>query len=184
MRADAERNNARILQAARELVRARGADISMDEIAAAAGVAVGTLYRHHPTKAALLEAVVADSLGEWAAQAEAAAAQVAAGADAGTLLADLVRSITARYAEDRTVKTAAAALGARVPDPSGPFPPDGVEQRIFTAVDSVLGSAQRSGAVREDFTVADLVLLIGGVPEGTADARRYAELILTGIVGR
>ncbi|WP_375386821.1 TetR/AcrR family transcriptional regulator [uncultured Amnibacterium sp.] len=182
MRADAERNNARILEAARALVRRRGADVSMDEIAGEAGVAVGTLYRHHPTKAALLEAVIADGLGDWATLAEGAAQRVADGADAGGTLADLVRRIAVMHAADRTVKATAATLGARVTELSGPFPAGGVEARVVGAVELVLRAAVEAGAVRADLTSADLALLIGGVPDDEEQARRYAELVLAGML--
>ena len=57
MRADARRNYDRLLSAARGAVAARGADIVLEDIAKSAGVAIGTLYRHFPTRQDLLEAV-------------------------------------------------------------------------------------------------------------------------------
>ncbi len=62
MRADAQRNVARLIAAAREAFSDRGADASMDDIARRAGVGSGTLYRHFPTKAALIEAVYRDGV--------------------------------------------------------------------------------------------------------------------------
>ena len=59
-RADAVRNRARIVETARVVFAARGADASMDEIARTAGVGIGTLYRHFPTREALVEAVFHD----------------------------------------------------------------------------------------------------------------------------
>ena len=57
-RADAVRNRTAILEAAKQLVTEKGAEVAMGEIARVAGVAVGTLYRHFPNKADLLAAVV------------------------------------------------------------------------------------------------------------------------------
>src|SRR6516164_962787 len=56
-RADAQRNRERILEVAKEAFTRSGADVSLDEIAKQAGVGPGTLYRHFPTRDALLEAV-------------------------------------------------------------------------------------------------------------------------------
>ena len=58
MRADAKRNRDRIVEVAREVFRERGYDASLDEIAKRAGVGPGTLYRHFPTRDALLDAVM------------------------------------------------------------------------------------------------------------------------------
>lgn len=59
VRADARRNRDRIVETARALFKAKGfADVSMDEVARAAGVGTGTLYRHFPTKEALYDAVL------------------------------------------------------------------------------------------------------------------------------
>ena len=58
MRADAQRNRDRIVEVAREVFRERGYDASLDDIAKRAGVGPGTLYRHFPTRDALLDAVM------------------------------------------------------------------------------------------------------------------------------
>src|SRR5918999_1043910 len=55
-RADAIRNREKLLTAATELFAARGTDVSLDAVAKAAGVGIGTLYRHFPTRDALVEA--------------------------------------------------------------------------------------------------------------------------------
>jgi AcrR family transcriptional regulator len=62
MRADAQRNRGLIVAAALDLLTARGADVSMEEIAHAAGLGVGTLYRHFPNRQALLEFIATDAL--------------------------------------------------------------------------------------------------------------------------
>jgi AcrR family transcriptional regulator len=73
MRADAQRNYANLLKMARAAVSERGADISLEDIARSAGVAIGTLYRHFPTRQDLLEAVFLDETNELRAHAEALA---------------------------------------------------------------------------------------------------------------
>jgi AcrR family transcriptional regulator len=60
LRADAQRNYDKIVEAARVLFREKGADTSLDEIAKSAGVGPGTLYRHFPTRDALIDAVMKD----------------------------------------------------------------------------------------------------------------------------
>ena len=70
MRADAQRNYASLLNTARVAVSERGADIVLEDIARSAGVAIGTLYRHFPTRQDLLEAVFLDETNELRARAE------------------------------------------------------------------------------------------------------------------
>ncbi len=70
MRADAQRNYASLLKTARVAVSERGADIVLEDVARSAGVAIGTLYRHFPTRQDLLEAVFLDETNELRAQAE------------------------------------------------------------------------------------------------------------------
>src|SRR5258708_28623531 len=64
MRADAQRNYASLLNAARVAVSERGADIVLEDVARWAGFAIGTLYRHSPTRQDLLEAVFLDEANE------------------------------------------------------------------------------------------------------------------------
>src|SRR5579859_3112251 len=63
MRADAERNRQRVLEVAQAVFAAEGLAVPIDEIARRAGLGVGTLYRHFPTKEALFEAIVIDRMG-------------------------------------------------------------------------------------------------------------------------
>src|SRR4051812_47897486 len=64
MRADARRNRQRVFDAARELFAAPDSDPSMEQIARAAGVGVGTMYRNWPSRSALVEAIYRDDLAE------------------------------------------------------------------------------------------------------------------------
>jgi AcrR family transcriptional regulator len=187
MRSDAEHNQARIVRAARDLVATRGPDVPMGEIAAAAGVAVGTLYRHYPTKADLMMAVVEHSTGEIAEIAQDSARSVAAGADALAELDVLVRRLAERHAVDRALKLACGRLGIPVPaDPAAlsDVPPGSAAARAAAAIESLVTAARAGGRARPDLTLADLIMLLGALPGGDGPAeyrRRYLDIMLAGI---
>jgi AcrR family transcriptional regulator len=186
VRSDAARNQARILEVARELIGREGPSVSIDAIAAEAGVAVGTIYRHHPTKAALVEAVIRQSISQLADAADAANERVRAGGRAGDELAALFRAAVARHSVDQAVKQAAAALGAYVPQPEiAPdpgFATGSTEQHAWDAIVELLAAAQREGSIRPDLGPADLLALMAGVPTGGPDdvRDRYVEIVLAG----
>ena len=69
MRADARRNRDRLIAAARDLFAEAGADVSLDAVARRAGVGAGTLYRHFPTRDALVEAAYRSEVAELSAAA-------------------------------------------------------------------------------------------------------------------
>jgi AcrR family transcriptional regulator len=88
-RADARRNRARLLAAAEDVFAAAGPDASTERIAAAAGVGIGTLFRHFPTKESLLEAVFVERLNRLIDE----AAELAGAADAGSAFFTFFRSV-------------------------------------------------------------------------------------------
>lgn len=156
----------------------------MDAIAAAAGVAVGTLYRHFPTKDALVAAVVEDSVEALADLAEGARSRVVDGRPPGTELDALVRALVARHTEDRALKAAAASLGADVHVDPAASPPGSPAARALAAVEEVLGAARGRGEVRADATVDDLLVLLAHLPDADAPVRtrdRFVELFLAGL---
>lgn len=159
----------------------------MEAIAGLAGVAVGTLYRHHPTKAALLRAVMTDSAERLAADAEAALGRSAAGADAGAELLALVRGYAAEFAEDQAVKAAAATLGESVPHDPAAFIEGSPERRAVDAIGDLLAQAQRAGRVRDDITMTDLMVLLTAVPGPEVPAERravFVDVVIAGLRGR
>jgi AcrR family transcriptional regulator len=72
LRSDARRNRARLIASARKLFAARGVDVPVEDITQDAGVGMGTLYRHFPTKEELIDAVLEDAFDDYVALADAA----------------------------------------------------------------------------------------------------------------
>jgi AcrR family transcriptional regulator len=186
MRKDAKRNRERITTVARELIAVQGGEVSMEAIAAGAGVAVGTLYRHYPTKADLIAAVIEDSLGEVAEMALAADEAIAAGCSARDELCILLRNIARRGSENRALRTAALSLGLPNylrPDEDPPSPGSSLST-VLAALDRVLASARRAGILRNDVSRMDLTVLLYGLFDiqlDEASRERYVEIILTGL---
>ncbi len=182
VRADAVRNRARILDAARALVAETGADAPMDAIARRAGVAVGTLYRHFPAKDDLVAAAVTDSVTRIAELSEAALAEVDGGAAPGPVLERLFRTVAEGHATDRALKAAAGRLEEPT-DLVAAAAPGTVEHRAVTAIGALLDRAHAAGAVRAGLDLADLVLLLGGVPGPEVPGPRRARWLDVVVAG-
>ena len=176
MRSDAVRNRGRILETALEQITTRGPEVSMDEIARAAGVAVGTLYRHFPTKADLVAATLEQHISVVADQLESAAQNVAQGESATDLILDLFAGSADSQAEGRLLKEIARSLG--VYDTSGE-----AMQRMDSAVRTMLEQGVANGTVRPTIEPSDIYLLMSTLPTEQPEPvrRRWAELVLRGI---
>ena len=155
VRADAQRNRDRIVEVARPLIRQKGIDaVSMDEIAKAAGVGPGTLYRHFPTKEALYDAV----LEAWVLQVNDVVDKALANGSARDQLLAWFHS----YVELLTAhKGGAARITASLGDPGSPY---------ATKCDTYLNANQRVldrltqlQAVRPGIDAMQLCRLVGGV---------------------
>ena len=178
-RADAVRNRTAILQAARQLVSEQGAEVAMGEIARAAGVAVGTLYRHFPNKADLLAAVVSEYVEALADAAQGAWERVEEGrSDAAQELLDFLERALEMIARSHAAKSVARALGAEV-EYTEP------ETRATEALGRLIEQGRASGRLRADLTVSDLYILMVFYPgEGSVEVRRrWLELIRPGLLG-
>ena len=177
--ADAVRNRACILEAARRLVTERGTDVAMGEIARASGVAVGTLYRHFPNKADLLAAVVTQYVEAVAEDAQDAWARVEAGrADAAQELLEFLERALEMISRSHAAKAVAQALGAQV-EYSEP------ETRAARALERLIEAGREDGRLRSDLTVSDLYVLMVFYPgDGSPEVRRrWLELIRPGLLG-
>lgn len=177
LRADALRNRARILETARAQIVEHGPDVGMCEIAKAAGLAVGTLYRHFPTKTDLVAAVITEHVERLADAAEAAWARVDAGSAAGDELLRFLRGVIDTAADNGALKVAAQTLGTEFA-----CPPAAV--RGTAALAKLIATGQRAGSVREDLTVTDLYLLVatGPLDHPKVTRERWLELIRPGLL--
>jgi len=144
-RRDAQRNHDRVLAAAREVLGESGADACMEEIAARAGVGVGTVYRRFASKDALIDELLQLVLEQIVSATERALAR----AD-GHGLEELLRALGQSFADHAKY---ASLLLARHTD-------EATEHRIRTAIDELTARARAAGTVNPDVTAGDVVVLI------------------------
>jgi AcrR family transcriptional regulator len=179
LRADARRNREAVLAAARERFSAEGLHCQMEDIASAAGVGVGTVYRHFPTKGDLLSALVADRFERQAERAERALAED----DPWQAFCDLIRASAKLQMSDRALSEYIASqpeLGQQAAVASG----------LADLTEQLMVKAQRAGGMRADAVIEDVPTLICGLCAITAGAagsmpelnwERYVEIMLDGL---
>lgn len=177
LRADAVRNRRKILDAASRQIAGHGSDVGMDEIAEASGVAVGTLYRHFPTKTDLVAAVIAVYVSEVADDAEASLTRARAGARPVDEVVGFLERVAESSAQNHAVKAAAQGLGI---EGHGDHTD---EARAAAAIGELLERGKADGDLRPDITLDDIYLLMTTAPttRSTAVRRRWLDLILPGI---
>lgn len=178
MRADARRNLTKVLAAADEVFAEHGPGASTGEIARRAGVAVGTVFRHFPTKADLVGAVFVDRVRRLVDEARDLAGVEDAGAAFFGFCARLAELSSAKYA----FADALAAGGVGIDEVAGDHPE--VLRQFQAAVDVLLRRAQEAGAVRTDVRTPEVLALLFGVAraaEGTTGNAPLRERVL-GIV--
>jgi AcrR family transcriptional regulator len=164
LRADARRNRERILAVATAAFAADGLSVPLDEIARGAGVGPGTLYRHFPAKEALWEAVLLDRLQRLADEAEALhsasdpSTPNPSGPDPGEALLGFIDRLVAEAAPKRDLADALASAGTDVSATLA-----GTAARLREALGALLAAAQRSGSIREDIGLAELMAILSGV---------------------
>jgi len=153
LRADAERNRQRVLEVAQAVFAAEGLAVPIDEIARRAGLCVGTLYRHFPTKEALFEAIV---IGRMQALVDEARACLGA-KEPGEAFFGLLGRMIQEGALKRDFIDALAGTGFDVARALG-----GIKKELHATLEQLLKRAQRAKAVRRDVDIRELMALVMG----------------------
>jgi AcrR family transcriptional regulator len=179
MRSDARRNRELVLAAAEAVFSEMGLRAQVDEVARRAGVGVGTVCRHFPTKQALVEAVLESTYASLLDDARRALEQPDPGAAFQTFVFAL--------SEFQDRHRALAEHMATEIDPPESWQP--MRDALRESIDALVTRAQEAGAIRADVGSADIALLFSGVAHATALAgdlqpvlrKRYVALILDGL---
>jgi AcrR family transcriptional regulator len=157
-RADARANRVRILDVAEEVFGQGGESASTEEVARRAGVGIATVFRHFPTKAALLEAVLLRRFDRLHEQAEA----LLAAADPGQAFAGFFRYLVA----DAPAKIGIAEALLDAGGDGGEAVRASNELRL--AFGALLGRAQKAGVIRDDAQLPEVYALLVGVSQAAA----------------
>jgi AcrR family transcriptional regulator len=159
-RSDARRNREKLIAVARRAFAAADGPVALEAIAREAGVGIGTLYRHFPTREELVESVYAAELDD-----------VTAGAPA--LLAEFPPEVALRAWMDRYAAFVEAKRGMgdllRASVASGRIATPATRRRLTAAIGSILERGAQVGTLRADVDAEDVVLMLLGVFLATAD---------------
>jgi AcrR family transcriptional regulator len=176
MRADARRNRERLVAAAREVFAEQGVSASMEAIARKAGVGVGTLYRHFPTRVDVVEAVYEDDVQELVDAAQRVVSTLEPGPAVNTFFDAFLH-----YAQ--TKKTLLTEL--RQAFEKDPALRSRNKERIDASFDLVIDRAKDAGAVRSDVSGADVTQLLGPICTNESlspdQTKRLMGMILDGL---
>jgi AcrR family transcriptional regulator len=176
-RTDAQLNRERLLDVAKEAFTRSGPNTSLDDIAREAGVGAGTLYRHFPTRDALIEAVYRTEVEKLA------AAERRFAADMSPI--EALRAWMLLFVDYiATKQIIASALNAYVGGPSKLY--EGSRAQVQGAIDALVKRAIKNGDIREDLEPFDLLRALVGVsnvasgPDWQQSARRLVDILITG----
>jgi AcrR family transcriptional regulator len=177
LRTDALRNRERILEVAKEAFTRFGAEASLDDIAKQAGVGAGTLYRHFPTRDALIEAVYRSEVEKLAA--------------AGRKFAETMSPVEALRAwmllfVDHIAAKQIIAPALNSVDGGATRLYEGSHGLIWGTIDTLVKRAIKSGDIRKDLVPFDLLRALIGVSyiasarDWQQSARRLVDILITG----
>lgn len=159
LRADARRNRARVLEAAESLFEQRGPAVSTEEIARVAGVGIGTVFRHFPTKQDLLGAIMKAELEKVSAAAERLFAQ----GDPASAFFEFFEQLVTESARKKTVVDLLIRSGV---DFQAGTPVGGLRDMVGQLLDR----AQEAGAVRADVHLPEVMALLTGTCQAALSA--------------
>ena len=170
MRADARRSHDRLLAAATAAFAENGADAPLEDIARRAGVGIGTLYRHFPTRLDLQEAVFRTQVSAVCAQGE----ELAGSPSAGEAFAGWLRVLATYLVTKRGLAHALIAARGQNSEVISTC-----SQTMRDTAGRLLERAQQAGAVRQDLTPMDVMMLVHGVVVATERTPEQADRLLS-----
>jgi AcrR family transcriptional regulator len=179
LRADARRNRERILQSAKEVFAQHGADAQMDDVAERAGVGVGTVYRHFPTKDALLAELVRQ---KFQLLVDGVREALQRDGDPFEVFADMLRRNAQECARDAAMQLALTGVGEHIWDEAL-----AVQEELYECTGEMIQRVQRAGTMRADIVPSDIAMLMCGVSATMAhrgsgfDWQRHLELVVNAL---
>ncbi len=175
LRADARRNRERILESARTVFAKYGAEAQIDDVARQAGVGVGTVYRHFPTKEALLVELLREKFRLFGKRGREALEQ---DGEPFALFEDLLRRNAETAAGDAAVQHALAAAGEHIW-----MQAEAEQQELMAVTGELIARARKAGTIRPDIDANDIGMLMCGVCSTMGGKpgfnwRRHLELVI------
>jgi AcrR family transcriptional regulator len=179
LRADARRNRERVLQAARAVFGEQGREAQMDDVARRAAVGVGTVYRHFPTKEALLEALAVDAFERITALTR----------ENLETVADPWEALTRTLWSGAEILAADRALSEVMSEIPGPVPIGlDMQRELNEAMAELLRRAQAAGVLRPDVVLDDIPMVMCGIGAATRKShqcagswRRHMAIVVDGL---
>ena len=178
LRADARRNREKVLVAARAVFSEHGRDAQIDDVARRAGVGVGTVYRHFPTKEALIEALMVAAFEAIAAEAEAALEVEDPWEAFASVLWTGAEIMSADRALSEVFASIPGAMESAMPTVQG----------LTDSMTKVIARAQDAGVLRSDLVVDDIPMVMCGIGSATKKDhrceqawRRHLSIVLDGL---
>jgi AcrR family transcriptional regulator len=165
LRADARENREKLLRAASRLFATAGSDVALEMIARTAGVGIGTLYRHFPTREALIEAVYRNEVDRLCAS----AGELVASLPADAALEQWMERFVSYAATERGLSGALKSVASSQSDLFG-----ATRERLLTAVGSLLGAGIATGRIRADVSAEDVLAAMNAVWAISGEGEQWA----------